>query len=329
MKPLKLAIVGCGIAARDLHWPALRQLKRQFEIRALCSRTMKSADALGELVGCNDRSTDYAGILRREDIDAVDLVLPIPLNHDFARNAIRAGKHVLVEKPLAANLRDALALARLARKSPHVVAMVAENIRHRPTLIRLKAMIDRGDIGDAYFSRFDVFISVTHETNKYMKTQWRLNHEYPAGFPVDGGIHNVNAMRFLFGELELARSYAQQINPRIGDIDTLRIDYMAKDSRIPVQLNLCYSARGKRDVCLLVFGTKGTLEMRGNTLTLFRDLKPPRIMEVRDSGGYVEEFRAFHDAIRKGKPNLTDFDEGARDLKTILDAVGNAERITP
>lgn len=324
MKPVRLAIVGCGIAARDLHWPALKKLPRHFHVTALCSRTMESADALGELIGCRDRTTDYDALLRRDDIDAVDLVLPIPHNHDFTRKALVARKHVIVEKPLAASMKEARSLCRAAARAKGVVAMVAENFRYRPTLIRLKKMMESGIAGEIYGARFDVFISITPQTNKYLKTKWRLKHEYPAGFPVDGGIHNVNALRFLFGELKTVRSSAQQVNPTIGDIDTMHIDYRAEETGVPLQLNLFYSARGMREIRLLVFGTGATLEMRGNTITTFRDQKEPRVENVEDSGGYVEEFLAFHKAIRTGSTTETDFAEGTRDLRTILEAVNKA-----
>ncbi|MEO8377019.1 MAG: Gfo/Idh/MocA family oxidoreductase [Candidatus Sumerlaeota bacterium] len=325
MKPVRLAIIGCGIAARDLHWPALKNLRRQFSVVALCSRTRKSADALGDLIGCADRTTDYDALLRRDDIEALDLVLPIPLNHDFTLKALAAKKHVMVEKPIAASVKEAESLCRAAKKTPGVVAMVAENFRYLPALLQMKKMIDHGDVGTVYNARFDVFVSVTPGTNKYLKTAWRVNHEYPAGFPVDGGIHNVSALRFLFGELKTDRSVAQQIDPRLGDIDTMHIDYRATASSLPIQLNLYYSARGLREIRLMVFGPKGTLEMRGNMITLSRDGKEPRVSNAHDSGGYVEEFRAFHDAIRTGKPTLTPFTEGTRDLKTILEAVEKAE----
>lgn len=324
MKPVKLAIVGCGIAARDLHWPALKLLGRKLDIAAVCSRTLEGARSYGELVGCRDGSDDYDALLARKDIEAVDLVLPIHLNFEFAQKAIRAGKHVIVEKPIAASVREAEALCRLAAKSP-VVTMVAENFRYRPTLQRLKKMIDRGDIGDVYSARYDVFISVTQKNNKYAKTSWRVDHKYPAGFPVDGGIHNVNALRFLFGELKVVRSSSHQINPGIGDIDTMRIEYEST-SGTPSDLYLYYSANGMREIRLLVFGTKGSLEMRMNTITWRRDAKDPKVIEVKDTGGYVEQFEAFYSAIRNGRETITSFEEGTRDLKAILGAVEMAQR---
>ena len=133
MEKIKIGIIGCGIAARDLHLPALNRLKDKFEITAVCNHTIDKAKSFSDLVGGVPYFKDYHDLLNRQDVDAVDVVLPIGLNPKVTHDALRAGKHIMVEKPLAANLEDARKMLDLEKQYPQTT-MVAENYRYRPGL---------------------------------------------------------------------------------------------------------------------------------------------------------------------------------------------------
>jgi len=107
MKPIKLGIIGCGIAARNLHWPALQKLKDKFEITMVCNHSEPKARDFAEIVGGVPYVLDYRKLLQSPAVEAVDIVLPIYLNYQVTGDALQAGKHTVVEKPLAANLPDA------------------------------------------------------------------------------------------------------------------------------------------------------------------------------------------------------------------------------
>ncbi|KNY28711.1 Gfo/Idh/MocA family protein [Pseudobacteroides cellulosolvens] len=107
MKPVKLGILGCGIAAKDLHWPALKQMKEKFEIVTVCNHTEEKAKEFAQMVGNVPYLTDYKQILANPEIEAVSILLPIHLNHQVTKEALEAGKHVIVEKPIAANMKEA------------------------------------------------------------------------------------------------------------------------------------------------------------------------------------------------------------------------------
>src|SRR5512140_1581044 len=106
MRKLRLGIIGCGIAARKLHLPALSALSDRYEIVAVCNHTKPKAVSFSRLAGGVPYDLDYRKLLQRPDVEAVDIVLPIDLNHRVTRDALAAGKHVILEKPLAANLRE-------------------------------------------------------------------------------------------------------------------------------------------------------------------------------------------------------------------------------
>lgn len=99
-QPIRLALVGAGVFAQNAHLPALLALQDRIEIIAVYSRTHASAAALAQRIGAEvEVYTDLAALLTRPDLDAVDLLLPIPIQAGFVEAALRAGKHVISEKP--------------------------------------------------------------------------------------------------------------------------------------------------------------------------------------------------------------------------------------
>src|SRR5690554_3940609 len=93
--PIRIAIVGAGIFAHDVHLPAIQSLSDRYELVAVCSRTAESAQKLADAAGKPlDITTDYDALLARDDIDAIDVVVTINLLPDFVEKALASGKHV-------------------------------------------------------------------------------------------------------------------------------------------------------------------------------------------------------------------------------------------
>ena len=107
MNKIKLGIIGCGIATKELHWPALQKLKDKFEITMVCNHTEPKAKDFARIVGGVPYVLDYRELLQNSNVEAVDIILPIHLNYQVTKDALEAGKHVIVEKPIAANLEQA------------------------------------------------------------------------------------------------------------------------------------------------------------------------------------------------------------------------------
>lgn len=134
------------------HSNAIRQANRFFDLpyrvvpRVVVGRDAKRAESARDKLGFAESSTDLDAVLARDDIDVVDVATPNDSHHDLAMAALRAGKHVLCEKPLAMNLKQAKALAREAKRRKAIVGLW-HNYRRCPATSLAKRMIDRGDIG--------------------------------------------------------------------------------------------------------------------------------------------------------------------------------------
>lgn len=319
---VKLGIIGTGIAARDLHLPPLQNLKDKFEIVMVCNHTEPKAKEFSKLVGGVPYVLDYHELLKNPDVEAVDIVLPIELNYTVTKDALDAGKHVIVEKPIAANLHDAGLMLGLVGKYNQVM-MVAENYRYNPVFKRIGQMIHDRKIGEPYSVFWEQF-TMTDTDNKYAQTKWRIDHKYPGGFVTDAGIHNIAVLRDLFGEFKSGIAFNRSINPAIGRMDSMSFQFVF-ESGVNGIFNVYFSAQGMNEGRLMILGNKGTLVMVGNVVTLKHQGKEDIVEEIETERGYQHQFEDFYDCIINGKEPVSTFAKAYKDFRAIVSAIDSAK----
>lgn len=157
-----------------------------------------------------------AGALKDARVDAVILALPHHLHAEATLAALRAGKHVLVEKPLALNLEEGEKMVRLAEDSGLCLA-VAEEYRLSPLVVRTRDLIRQGRLGRV------LFVQANTIGNFRPPQRWKQSREsMGGGVLLDVGIHYIDVLRFWFGEPERVWATSPpQINPEIGGEDSI------------------------------------------------------------------------------------------------------------
>ncbi len=320
---VRLGIIGTGIAARELHLPALQNIRDKFEITCVCNHTEKKAKDFSALVAGVPYVLDYHELLARKDVDAVDIVLPIHLNCRVTEDALESGKHVIVEKPIASNLKDADRMVGFTRKYS-LAMMVAENYRYNPVFKKVREVIESGTIGEAYSVFWDHF-TVTDSSNKFAQTAWRINHQYPGGFVMDAGIHNIAVLRDLFGEFKSGIAHTRNINPAIGKMDSMSFEFIFENGVSGV-FNTFFSAKGLNVNTLKILGTNGSVVAEGNKVSVLRE----NFGEVSESNpadrGYQGQFEDFYEAIINHKVPVSTFDKAYKDFKVMVSAFDSADK---
>src|SRR5512138_1541384 len=129
-RPVRLGIIGTGLAARKLHWPALSKMPDRFEVVALANRTRSTAEGFAAFAGLSmdGYAADYHDMLRRDDVEAVLVGVPIPQLFPVARDCLQAGKHVICEKPPGGDLFEGWEFVTEVRRHPDLVFVMAENV---------------------------------------------------------------------------------------------------------------------------------------------------------------------------------------------------------
>jgi len=130
-RPVRIALIGAGAFVRKAHAPSLLELGDAVQIAAVYSRTQASAETVAESIPYDvDTYTDIGMLLADESVEAVDIVLPIPMLPEVVSQALAAGKHVFSEKPIAQTVAEAQALIAACRHFDDLVWMVGENWRY-------------------------------------------------------------------------------------------------------------------------------------------------------------------------------------------------------
>jgi predicted dehydrogenase len=151
MSHLNFAIIGCGSIALQNHLPGLA-LCKDVKVTALCDSNPATLETARKQTGAAITSTNWEDIVKRHDIQAVIIATPNVVHPPAAIAAVRSGKHVLCEKPLALNYADAKAMTDAADKAG-VRHMTAFTYRFVPAMRYLHHLIKRGDAGKIYHYR--------------------------------------------------------------------------------------------------------------------------------------------------------------------------------
>lgn len=142
---LRIAVIGAGSFAKGMHLPNLIELKSHYQLRAIVSRTGHNAASVGKRFGADYCATDYREVLDDKDIDAVVIATRHDTHASIALEALRAGKHVLLEKPLALQEKELAAIeAFFAEGSgPKPVLLTGFNRRFSPYAQRIADLIGK------------------------------------------------------------------------------------------------------------------------------------------------------------------------------------------
>lgn len=196
-RPLRVGVIGVGFGAA-VHIPALKQLP-ETEIVTVCARRTERAIGTAAKFGIPLATTDYRELLAEPSIEAVIIAVPPFLHHAMAIAALEAGKHVLLEKPMARSLAEARDMAKMA-ESAGVVAMVNHEYRFHPVRTRIKELLDEGYIGTPQAISLTAYTSTLADpyTHPY---GWLAQAEKGGGMLAAVGSHHVDALRWWFGEI--------------------------------------------------------------------------------------------------------------------------------
>lgn len=203
MNNVKLAIVGCG-SISQLNVPGYLE-HESCQIVALCDPVRERAEFRAAQWGITPRIyTKYDEVLDDSDIDAVELLTPTSLHAEQSIAALETGKHVSCQKPICNTLEEAERVA-LAMRHSGTCFRVTENFLYYPPLLKAKALLDSGAIGEPSFTRIHT-LRGSHTIDRSFIEEpearvWRRDSQANAGGQVfDGGWHNYATAMWLLGD---------------------------------------------------------------------------------------------------------------------------------
>jgi predicted dehydrogenase len=199
---ITVAILGAGFMGAA-HASCYSALDGRVRVKTVASRRAARAAALAARVGA-EPTTDLETAVRDPDVDVVDICLPTPLHREAAEAALAAGKHVLLEKPIALTMEDADAIVAAAERSGRTL-MVGLVLRFWPEYVELRRRVAAGELGRP------LAVSAFRLSPPADWNEWMADPAQSGGVPVDLMIHDFDLMNALLGT---ARSvYARAPTP--------------------------------------------------------------------------------------------------------------------
>jgi UDP-N-acetyl-2-amino-2-deoxyglucuronate dehydrogenase len=215
MDRLKTAVIGCGKVAH-IHAEALRKIPES-EFVAVCGRDAAKARAFGERHGARPFTSieEMVGT----GVQAVVVATPHPAHASVATAALRAGAHVIVEKPLASSLEDCDAMIATARAAGRTLAMISQRRLYAPTR-RVRDAIDAGKLGRPVLGT--VTMLGWRDEAYYRADPWRGRWEGEGGgVLVNQAPHQIDLLQWFMGDVEeLYGAWANLNHPYIEVEDT-------------------------------------------------------------------------------------------------------------
>jgi predicted dehydrogenase len=326
---MKIGIIGLGMMGRT-HYEAYQNIDGA-QVIAVADRNPKRAG--GDLSGTGgnvlkgglnqlpmDRikgMTSVAELVAMKDVDIVDVCVPTVEHVDVAIAAIKAGKHVLCEKPLARTLADAEKLAAAARESKGFF-MPAMCIRFWPQYAWLKqAIVEK---------RYGKVLGATFRRVAQMPPGWYKEGRQSGGAVLDLHIHDTDFVQYLFGmpKAVASRGYSKQT----GEIDHISTQFIYEDVPLVAAEGGWAMSEG--------FGFTMQFTVNFENATADYDLARAQPLMVSQNGkseaidcgpgfGYEAELRYFVDCVKKNqRPTIVTADDAVRSIRIVEAEVKSA-----
>lgn len=261
MAKLSVGIIGTGFGAK-VHAPAFQTIPA-VEVMAIAGQDRQKAARAGQGLGIPTVHDSWQQLIDDEKVEAVVVAVPPSVQFDVVTAALRAGKHVLCEKPFGIDAGQAARMWALARES-HRVCMVDYMFRMAPERVRLKELLDGHEIGRII--RVTVEWTVRGRAAGNSAWSWQFDPSFGGGVLFAFGAHVVDYLQWLVGPV---RSVAARLSTRGGPVQSAPVDrpvaadtldaMMLLDGDIPVSITVSNATPGGRGHWLTIYGERGAL----------------------------------------------------------------------
>ena len=316
---LKVAMLGVGDIT-FLHYPAYQNFEHA-ELALLCDLDKKLLKDRAKQWGVQKISTDYKEVLSDPDIDIIEVNTPHHMHKKHVIDALKAGKHVACQKPIATSVSDAAEMVDAAKKSTGRFR-VLENFVFYPPYVMAKELIEAGEIGEPLTIRFKLGTSLFGSRWVPLKSElWHLGEsEKGMGQAVfDDGYHKLSLAMFFFGDIKEVKGYIDR-SFKYADAPA-QLMWRYKNAEvlgsfdIALSLNLyTHSDYFPADEKVTITGSRGMIQLTRCTaqimnepaMILYRDGKRYMFddLETDWQSSFTAGIRDFPKAIKEGRETL-------------------------
>ncbi|MCD6405826.1 MAG: Gfo/Idh/MocA family oxidoreductase [Planctomycetes bacterium] len=319
---LKIAIIGCGRITEVMYLPEFASIP-DVSVTALADTNTKNLNRLGNFYGIKGRYRDYREMLATEDVDAVCVCTPNYLHAKMTVESCRAGRHVLVEKPVATSIAEVKRM-KAAAKEAGVFIMVEQTHRFVPANERAREVIRSGLLGKVI--GFRARVGSGDPRNWSPAGKWFFKKEQAFGGALaDIGIHIIDTVRWVSGkEIARVQAFTAKIAVKGTVEDNAALTVETTDGCVGTIEASWTQSPGYFGY--QIFCEKGMLEnVTGKGLRgVLSDPPGEMTFDVPTKSVHQSAFRYFADCVMKDEKPFVDINEGGRSLAVVIAAYRSA-----
>ena len=318
MEKTKVAVIGLGGIAQLVHLPILSKLMN-VEISAIADIKKNQLNSVSEKFNIEKHYTDHREMLEKEEVDAVIIATPTNTHLEIALDCLKAGKHILIEKPIARNVSEAKQINAASKKYKKQV-MVGMNLRYRPDAMLLKSLVNSGELGDIFYIRCGWLRKQSNEQ------KWFINkNQSGGGVIIDLGILILDLAIWILNDKKIKSVSVQKFNHNTKDVEDSAIGLVRFDDDRVISFEVSWGLHSEWDKFhLAAFGTEGTAHL--NPLRAYKRMESSQIDYTVASQAnqtnlfkksYENELKHFIGVVRENTPVISTGDDAVTLMKLL------------
>jgi len=260
MQKLGFGIIGCGFAG-NIHAQAITSTK-EGELVAVCDKDKEAVKSLATKYKI-EWYTDLPTFLSRDDIQIVNICVPSSLHGDVAIQAAKAGKYLVVEKPLDVTVEKCDVIIEAARSAGVKLTVIFQN-RFKEAVRALRKALEEGRFGKLILG--EAFVRWHREPEYYEKGGWKGTKRYDGGGAlINQGIHTIDLLQWMMGPVKDIHSKTRTLVHDI-EVEDSAVAILEFENGALGVIEGATSIYPGLDECLGIYGEKGTVRIEGNRI---------------------------------------------------------------
>ncbi len=318
MEKTKIGVIGLGGVAQLVHLPNLSKLPN-VELTAVAEINRNRLNTISDKFNIKQRYSNHHDLLAKSDVDAVVIATPTNTHKEISIDCLKAGKHVLVEKPLARKYSEAKEILDVAKKSKKIL-MVGMNLRYRPDTMLLRSLINANEIGDPFYIKCGWIRKQSSSEKWFTKRE-----ESGGGVIIDLGIHLLDLSLWLLNYPEIESVATKNFYHNTKSVEDTSISCIKCKNNAVINLEVSWSLPVEKDHFYLdIFGTKGSFS--SNPFRLYKKIENDYINLTPTQAdnptalfkkSYLNELKSFIGAIKGLNPVFSPAEEAVHRMKIV------------
>lgn len=313
----KIAVIGLGGMAQLVHLPILSKLSN-VNIVSVAEINKNRLNTVADKFNIKQKFLDYKELLEKTEIDAAVIATPTHTHRQIAVDFINAGKHLLIEKPIARTYDESKKIADAARKN-NCNVMIGMNLRFRPDAMLLKSLVNGGELGDIFYIKCGWLRKQSSEQ------KWILRKsEAGGGVILDLGINLFDLSLWLLDFPDIKTVSVQKYHHNTKNVEDSAVGFIRCKNDTVINFDVSWSLHSESDgFNLTAYGSKGTAHL--NPLMAYRRIDSTQIDLTPQSSGtknlfkksYENELKHFVGALKGNNPIISSSGDALKRMKLI------------